>query len=318
MLKLSDKQLSDWLDQVADGLDSGMEASGALALAKQLPGGRSGALVQILREGAGWSAVFSEGMLSLNHAEQVILTAAEKAARIPQAMRSIAESRRVLRKTKRKIALALAYPLFLLHFAALIFPIQYLVDGDDRAFLVSVGMVVVPVWLLVGFFWALGKGLPSVLLGIARSVPLLRSYRMHWESGVLCDVLANCFASGMAVDVAWDVAVSASGNPKHLKLGGKVQTVVQRGGKVSEAIEASASGLPSGFAEMYRSGEASGRLDQNLAAAAVRFRQDASNRLTLASMLYPKVILVGVFGYVGYKIIKLVGGYFDRLAEINM
>lgn len=318
MAELSDKQLADWLDQVADGLDSGMEASNALALARPLPGGRSERLVRAIQDGAGWSTVLSEPILALNRAEFAILSASERAGRMPEDMRKVAESRRETQALKRRLKLSLAYPLFLLHFAAFVFSITYLVNGDWMAFFVSTAMVLVPVWMSVGFFWVLYRCWPNALLAVTRRLPLLGAYRLHWDASVLCKVLASCLAAGMRVDESWETATAASGNPDHAKLGYRVLERVRNGSQASEGMDGKLSGFPPGFREVYCSGEKSGKLDRNLDTAANRYRTDASNKLTLASLLYPKVILVGIFGYVGYKIIKFVSDYFERLSEISM
>ncbi|MBK1875242.1 type II secretion system F family protein [Pelagicoccus mobilis] len=317
MARLSDKQLADWLEQVADGVDSGMEASNAVALAKPLPNDRSEGLIGSFREGASWATVFMDPVFSLSQAEHAILAASERSARIPQAMRKIAESRREAQKVKRRITLALAYPILLLHFAALVFSITYLVSGDVTAFLVSAGMVIVPLWMFVFFVWSLAVYLPSVCLSIARRVPVIASYRMYWESGVLCDVLGSCLSAGLGVEDAWRTAAMASGSPKHNRLCDQVLEMVAQGRKASEAMDSKLRGVPSGFREMYRSGEESGKLDQNLEAAGSRYRKDASNRLLLASVLYPKIVLIGIFGYIAYKIVVLVSDYYEQLMEIG-
>ena len=318
MAKLSDNRLADWLEQVAEGLESGMDAGNALALAKPLPGERSSDLVAAIRDGGGWENVIGEPSLALSFAEHAILSASEKAGSLPKGMRKVAESRRDSAKFKRRLKLSLTYPLFLLHFAALIFSVTYLINGDTMSFLVSFGMVIGPVWLVLGFLWVLAICWPEAFLGLVRHVPIFGSYRMNWESSVLCDVLASCFSAGMGVKDSWEAAVAASANPKHFKLAGQVLQSVQAGGKASEAMGSKVSGLPSGFSEVYRSGELSGKLDINLESAAVRYRSDASSKLLLGALLYPKIILFAIFGYVGYKIIILVSDYFERLSEITM
>ena len=111
---MSDKQLAEWLEQVADGLESGMEASNAISMAKPLPSNQGALLVEALQGGEGWPVVFGNPVLQLNYAEHTILTASEKSGTLPQSMRKIASSRREASKVKRRLKLALAYPLFLL------------------------------------------------------------------------------------------------------------------------------------------------------------------------------------------------------------
>lgn len=317
MAKVSDKRLADWFEQVADGLDAGLDAENAVLLAKPLAE-VGGSLSAALREGRGWAAVFSEPKLALDESELAILAASEKAGQLPSALRKVADWRRKALAIRRRLRLSLAYPLFLVHFAAFVFSVTHLVDAGVGAFLVSAGMVLVPVWLVVFFFWLLNRSWPEATLFLLRRLPILKSYRLNWESAILCDVLASCFSAGMGVEDSWEAAVLASGSPKHLKLYMRIAESVGNGGKASAAMQGSGHGLPAGFAELYRSGESSGKLDANLESAAKRFRTEASNRLTLAMLLYPKLILFAIFGYVGYKIVSYVSEYFDRLSEITM
>ncbi|EDY80853.1 Bacterial type II secretion system protein F domain [Verrucomicrobiia bacterium DG1235] len=317
MAKLSDIRLAEWLEQVSDGLDAGMAASNAVSLAKTLPSGMSEGLESGFRAGKSWGEAFEETGLPLSFAEQSMLKAAEVSGRLPAMMRRIAEGRREQAKVKRRVRLALAYPAFLLHFAAFVFSITYLVNGDTWSFFVSAGMVVVPVWLLAAFFYSITRVWPSSKRAIARSVPVFSGYRRNWDAGTLCEVLASCFAAGMDVDRSWEVAVHAADHPKFYELGDRVLAAVKNGRKASEGIAEMGKAVPSGLLQLYRSGEETGSLEQNLEAAAKRYFTDAKNKLFLASMLYPKLILVGIFGYIGYKIVTMVSDYYQQLMDIN-
>lgn len=317
MASLSDKRLAEWLEQVADGLDAGMQASNAVALAKTLPTGMSQDLEGAFQDGGSWGESLQRSGLSFSFAELAILKASELSGRLPAAMRKIAVARRELLKVKRRMLFASLYPVFLLHFAALIFSITYLVDGDVPAFFVSAGMIIVPAWLITGFAVLSVKLFPELGRGVLRGLPVFSSYRKNWEAGILCDVLASGMAAGMDVNQSWDIAANAADSPKLYQLADSVIATVSEGGKASEAIAAQRKFSPSGFEQLYRSGEETGSLEENLEAAAKRFFSDAKSRLMIASILYPKILLVGIFGYVGYKIVMWVKDYFEMLSNIN-
>lgn len=133
----------------------------------------------------------------------------------------------------------------------------------------------------------------------------------------MAEVLASCFAAGMDVADSWTVAARAADSPRLYRVLDAVLASVQAGQKASLGLESEARSLPQGFLQVYRSGEETGSLEQNLEAAAKRYLTDASNKLMLASILYPKILLVGVFGYVGYKIISMVANYYDELLKIT-
>lgn len=317
MAKLSDKQMAEWLEQVADGLDAGMTASNAVSLAKTLPNGWSENLEAEFRAGVSWGAAFEAIGVPFTFPELSILKASELSGRLPGSMRRLAEARRELAKVKRRMLMSLAYPVAILHFAAVVFSITYLVDGNTKSFLISVGMVLVPVWLVAGFVFAIVRVWPSSVKAVARRVPIFSGYRKDWDTGTLCEVLASCFAAGMDVDRSWEIAVCAADHPRIYRLGDQVLAAVKGGRKASEGMAELGKSLPSGLLQLYRSGEEAGTLEQNLEAAAKRYFTDAKNKLFLASILYPKVLLLGIFGYVAYRIVMFMSNYYQQLMDIN-
>ncbi|MBD5779954.1 type II secretion system F family protein [Pelagicoccus sp. NFK12] len=318
MAAVSDKRLAEWLEQVADGLDAGMQASNAVALAESLPSAASENLEAAFRNGDGWGDSLEYSQLPFSFAELSIMRASELSGRLPSAMRRIAASRREMGKVKRRMLLALAYPVFILHFAAVAFAIPYLVNGDAAAFLVASGMVVVPIWLIALFMFAGAKLFPGAAKAVSRSLPVFSRYRRNWDAGTLCEVLASGFAAGMDVTRSWEIAANGADSPRLYRLANSVVESVSAGGKASEAIAAAGKLAPKGFLQLYKSGEETGNLEENLEAAAKRYFTDAKNQLFLASMLYPKLLLVGIFGYVGYRIVSWVSDYFEELSKINV
>lgn len=318
MASLSNKRLADWLEQVADGLDAGMQASNAVALAKKLPAGVSEDLEAAFENGDGWGDSLEFAKLPFSLAELAILRASELSGKMPTAMRRIAAARRELAKVKRRMALALAYPIFMLHFAAVAFALPYLVDADFTAFFVSAGMVIVPVWMITLFLMAGSKVFPRAAKSVSRFMPLFSGYRKNWEAGTLCEVLASGFAAGMNATQSWEIAANAADSPKLYRLSDSVLESVSAGGKASEGIARSRALSPKGFEQLYRNGEETGSLEENLGAAAKRYFGDSKSQLLLASILYPKIVLLGIFGYIGYKIVTWVSNYYEELSNINV
>lgn len=317
MARVSDLSLAAWLEQVADGLDSGLTASNAVTLAKALPGDASARLAERLTKGASWGEALSKASLSLSAAERAVLDASERSGTLPSAMRRIAAVRRDAAKMKKRLALGLAYPIFLLHFAALVFSVSYLVNGDFKAFLVSMGMALVPVWLVFFFFLAMAKLWPRAIRAISRLFPLFSQYRKNWDTGLFCEVLGSCLEAGMEVGQSWEVAIAAADNPQVTRWGEAALASIRDGGKASAGMARSGSRAPQALLQLYRSGEETGSLPQNLRAAGQRYFSDAKERLALAALLYPKLILVAIFGYIAYRVVVFAQEYFQRLMDIT-
>ncbi|MBC2605124.1 type II secretion system F family protein [Pelagicoccus albus] len=317
MSKLSDARLADWLDQVGQGLESGLDASASVSFANDLPKGGSSKLQNLLESGEGWVDSLEKAGVPLRFSEFAILEASAQAGRLPSAMKKIADGRRELRKVKIRIRLALAYPIFLVHFAALVFSLSYLLDGDTRGFVFSVGVVVVPVWFLFSLGWTVATYWPQKLKALGRKLPLFSSYRVNWDAGTLCDVLSSCLAAGMEISKAWEIALVAADSPKLHRMGDAVLRSIASGQKASLGIKETSQCAPKGFPQLYIGGEETGQLEQNLKKAAERYFSAAKGKLLLASIFYPKILLLGIFGYVAYKIILFFSDYFQQLMDIN-
>lgn len=318
MAKVTDSRLADWLDQVAEGLDAGLEPNSAVSLAKPLPRPLADSLTQQLELGATWQTSFEKARLPFSFSEMAILDAAEKSGSLPASLRKVANDRRELKKIKRRIRLSLAYPFLLLHFAAFVFSLMYLVDGDVRGALVSLGKLLLPVWFLCSLIWMAVSYWPRGVKIVLSKIPLLSAYRSSWDAGVLCDVLAGCLTAGIPVDRSWEIALVAADSPKLHRVGDAVLLKIKAGGKASEGLRQESERLPAGFMQVYASGEETGALDQNLAAAGSRYFSEAKSKLLLATLLYPKLLLLAVFGYAGYKIISFFSDYYQQLQDINI
>lgn len=316
MARVSDLRLAAWLNQMADAYDAGISPANALALSNGLPRDLSEGLGGVFEAGGNWSAAMERLPLPFSRAEEAVIRAAEQSGGLPRAFRRLATAREEGAKVARRMKLALLYPLFLIHFAALVFSVSYVVEGRYEAFAISVGMVLVPVWSLAIFGLLLFRYSPSTVRTASRYLPLFSSYRKNWDMGVLCDVLGTSLRAGVRIDAAWSVAVDAADNPRLARLGAAVQRAIKEGTPASAGIEESGVKVSKSFLQLYRSGESSGTLEQNLEAAAERYRTDAKNSVFLASMLYPKLILVAIFGYAGYKIILFFKDYYEDLMKI--
>lgn len=317
MVRVSDLRLAGWLNQMADGFDAGMSPANALALSKGVPRDVSDGLRDVFEEGGNWALAMDALALPFGRAEEAVIRAAEQSGSLPRAFRRLAKAREERAKVARRMKMAMLYPLFLIHFAAIVFSVTYLVEGRYDAFAIAAGMVLVPVWSIAIFGALLFRYSPSKVRSASRFLPLFSSYRKNWDMGVLCDVLGTALHAGMRVDAAWRAAVEATDSPRLDRLGFAVEEAIERGDPASVGIETSGVKLPESFLQLYRSGETSGSLERNLEAAAERYQTDGKNSLFLASMLYPKIVLVAIFGYAAYKIVMFFKDYYEGLMNIS-
>ncbi|MDQ8204967.1 type II secretion system F family protein [Pelagicoccus sp. SDUM812003] len=318
MARVSDMRMADWFEQVAQGLETGLNYANALTLASDLPGGVNARITKALRSGKLLTRAIDESGLRIRVSEFAMLQAAESSGNLPRVLRRLAKSRVDRAKIKRKIWMTLVYPAILLHLAAVVFSLPYLVDGDDLRFLVSAGMVIVPFWLGFLFLLSLARYAPSLLRALARLAPLFAGFRKKWALGTLCEVLGQSLASGVSAERAWESATLAADHPHVARLGQSALEAIRSGAPASEGIRKFSGKSENALLELYRSGEMTGQLDRNLDAAGQRFFQDAKRRLGLAIAIYPKLFVAAIFAYVGYHVIQFFSAYYQSLLDMSV
>ena len=81
------------------------------------------------REGSSWSAAFDAQFPSLQSGERSIIAAAEILGNLPALFKELGEVRKEAASFQKRIKLASLYPIVILHFAVLLFPLEYLIEG---------------------------------------------------------------------------------------------------------------------------------------------------------------------------------------------
>ena len=92
--------------------------------------------------------------------------------------------------------------------------------------------------------------------------------------------------------------------------------VISRGERPGGIIEGF-NCFPAEFVSLYRAGEISGKLDENLQRLSSLSQEQAQRALTLATMVYPGVVFVAVAAGVAYFVITIYGGYLKMLTEMT-
>jgi type II secretory pathway component PulF len=75
--------------------------------------------------------------------------------------------------------------------------------------------------------------------------------------------------------------------------------------------------FPPEFVGLYRSGETSGQLEQNLFRLTDTYQQRAHQALTIATIVYPAALLCAVLGFVAYQAVTFYAGYLKMLTDLT-
>ena len=311
----SDRKVSSWFFGLSESLSAGFGPLEAIGLSRGIPEKQRAALSDRIQRGDGWSDSLDATCAFLESGERSILAAAERAGTLPEAFKSLGESRRESAQFKTRAKLASIYPIGLLHLAGLVFPTDYLWAGDYHAYGVSVGMIVIPLWCL-GAFAAIAFGIaPGFKKWIQLKLPLIRAFTINLDLGRFCQVFAACLRSGLPIDACWESALDAA-NSKRLDPPGEAAIRAIRGGSPASEAIASFKGIPEELKQLYAIGERTGELDENLDRGAAMYLGRARTNLSMATLAYPAALFGLIALFVAVKVVLFYKGYFDGILEM--
>ena len=221
----------------------------------------------------------------------------------------------------RQMLADLGYPVFVLHFAIILFPLVSLFQGGTMAgfLLKSFGVLA----LLYGAAFLLiyaaqgrhGLAWRSSLEAILRPVPVLGTARQSLALARLATALEALTNAGVTVIESWDLAAAASGSPaiQRAVLSWKPQLA---GGQTPAELVKGCALFPELFGNLYYSGEISGQLDETLRRLNTYYQEDGIRKMSFLAQWVPRLLYFMVAGYVGYRVISYYLGYFDQLNQI--
>lgn len=315
MPSLSDKSVSSWFFELSESLTAGFSPSESVGLADGIPKKFGASLSQRFESGSSWTAAFDEVCPFLQSGERSIITAAEISGNLPAVFKELGEVRKEAASFQTRIKLASLYPIGILHFAALLFPLEYVVNGEIEAYLVSVGMILVPLWVLLGVLNIAFKVSPRFMKLVQSVLPIVRSYSINRDLTRFCRTFAACVRSGVSVETCWQWALDAADSSRLEKEGQLAIRAVKAGRPASEGF-AEKGGFPKELKQQYRIGERTGSLDVNIERVAEMYSGIAKKRLFLATLVYPQILFLVIAVFVAIKVISFYKGYFDGVLDI--
>jgi|GEM_PF-706760 len=315
MLGESDSRVSSWFSQMADALRAGHSPSEAASLARGISSKTTSILVQRFEAGDGWEHVLEGECRFLSDSELSILVAASRSGGLPESMEMLAKAREFRMRSRRLMVLGLLYPLALLHFAIAIVPAQRLMDGAYANYVVSVLMILFPLWIFLFLGIIASKLFPAALGAALRFLPLLRGYAKLNSIALFANVLSASLRSGARIDEAWDLASRAAQSPQFTKLGGSVCRAILNGEEVGPLLSRS-SWLPDDVLSGYRTAERSGNLEDFLMKLSLRYADKAMTRLKVAIGGYTGLFLLVAMGFAAWRIVSFYAGYFQRIQDL--
>ena len=244
-----------------------------------------------------------------------LLAAGAAAGRLPAACRQLAAHHEGVARLSTRAALATLYPLAVVHLGAVVLPLRQLVSASFGAYARSVAMVLVPLWLAGAAAGVVLGRHAAVRRRVLACLPWAAGYQRARDLSVLATVLEGHVANGLSPVAAWRAAGRATGAPALEALGLHLAAEAEAGRAPGAALAREAA-VPAEFAQQYRAGEQSGRLDESLAWLARRHREEAERKLALASFWYPQFVLLVVCAWVAASVVLLYADYLEELLKL--
>jgi|GEM_PF-389982 len=310
----SHKDLSNWYAQLGQHLEAGVLLSESLRLCEGMPAKGRNTMADRLESGETFSKVMAAAPKWLPRSDRQFMVAGMETGSLPLTLQNLSARHASIGATQMKLILGLAYPLGVLHVAALLLPITRMIDYKTgfewslSKYLFESAVFIVPIWLVIGLIASLARSDSPLLPRILRLLPILRSYS---ESQALADLaysLGTFIAAGVPVPSAWRLSVKLVNDPRYTKVATKLEPIFAAGNDPSVGLKQFKC-FPADFAAFYRTGAQSGKLDSNLLIAGRQYQERANRAMTLAALVYPSLVFAAVAGLVIYTIFKVFGGY---------
>jgi type IV pilus assembly protein PilC len=278
--------------------------------------------VQIVLQRISEGFTFSE---SLRHVgkwlpefDLTIIEAGEKSGRLDACFRMLAEHYTVRAQLVRQLLADLAYPVFLYHFAILIFTFVRFIQSANWIVFLLAGLL--PVYAIVAFMiYAAqsdrGEKWRAWVESFLHPIPILGSGRRSMALARLAASLEALISAGVGIVDAWELSATASGSPalRRMVFGWRPQ--LDAGQTPAEAMSAS-SGFPEIFANQYATGEVSGKLDDTLRRLRVYYQDEGTRKLHAVAQWVPRLIYIAVLLIGGYMVIRFWMNYFNQINAV--
>jgi type II secretory pathway component PulF len=272
---------------------------------------QGGNLTEALRGTGRWLPAFD---IALIHA-------GEQSGRLPECFRLLAAHYTERARLARQVLGDLAYPVFVLHLAVFLLPFSQLyLTGDVASYLAKTVGVLLPPYLLAflavfamqgsrGEFWR--QNLETLL----NPVPLLGAARRALALARLAAALEALLSAGVAVIQAWEIAAVASGSSLIRRTVAAWGPHLEAGQTPADTV-ARSRGFPELFANLYRSGEISGQLDESLRNLHRYYQEEGTRKLHLVAQWGPRLFYLLVALLVAWKVVQFWTGYYGQINDV--
>ncbi|HVU08226.1 MAG TPA: type II secretion system F family protein [Verrucomicrobiae bacterium] len=254
-----------------------------------------------------------------------IIAAGERSGRLDSCFRMLSDYYSQRASLTKQIISRLIYPAFLIHFAAFVFLVVLPFAGSQfhaslSLLFIKAVLTLLPIYLLVGLIIFVsqskhGEKWRAVMESVLNPVPMLGSGRRALALARLAAVLEALISAGVNIVEAWNFAAIASNSPALRRTVSGWKSSLAAGRTPAELV-GSSSIFPTTFANLYHSGEVSGKLDETLRRLHIFYEEEGSYKIQIMAQWTTYAIYLLAVLAIAYKIIQFYTGYFNQVSNV--
>ncbi|MGA3284956.1 MAG: type II secretion system F family protein [Verrucomicrobiota bacterium] len=255
-----------------------------------------------------------------------LIEAGERSGQLDACFRLLAEYYSGRAASAKQIISQLIYPAFLIHLAAFIFLIvlPFAASQFNASLLwlfVKAALILSPIYIGAALIVYAnqsqhGEKWRAFMENLLHPVPVLGAGRRSMALSRLSMALEALINAGVNVVVAWDLAAAASGSPALRRAVASWKPQLADGRTPAELVRATAV-FPEMFANLYASGEISGKLDETLRRLHMFYQEDGTHKLHLVAQWTPRAIYFLALLIIAYKIIQFWTGLYGSHSDLS-
>ena len=255
-----------------------------------------------------------------------LIGAGEQSGRLDACFRMLADYYNDRARVIRQVISQLIYPVGLVHLAAFVFLIvlpfahsQF--NASLPLLFAKAALILSPIYGAVGLMiYATqskhAENWRARIEAFLRWVPILGTARHYLALSRLAAALEALISAGVNIFEAWDLAATASGSPALRRAVAAWKSRVVAGQMPSEAVNLCPL-FPGTFANLYASGEVSGKLDDSLRQINRIYNEDGARKLNAFATWMPRLIYMLVALLIAYEVIHFYLGYFNEINAVS-
>jgi len=257
--------------------------------------------------------------------DKALLEAGEKSGRLDECFRRLANYYEERAKLAREVIGQMIYPVCIVHFALLVFPVSLLVAAvlQDQWMPLLLNKAVlfgtlygVATALVLASSGSRSSWWRATMEGILGVIPVLGRARQNLALARLTAALEALFSAGVGIVESWELAARASGSPALAREVVKWRPLIEVEQKTPGEILADASAFPAMFTSLYRTGEISGQLDDTLKRLHEYSRVEGHRQMQMFTRALTIGIILLIMIAIGFQVVMFWVGYFNNIGNV--